>query len=98
MHILKYLHNAVLMFCSHSSVLFKLRLINVLTTLWSSRLFRGGRAAPAPAAVHGRAGALQWAQAWGERGEPAVWDCEATLWAGGLLRVTLTLLLSWYLL
>lgn len=74
----------------------KMSLIIVLTTLCSSRLFRDGRASPGPAAVHWQAGALQFA-AWGERGQSVVWDCKATLWTGGVLRVILRLLVSWYL-
>lgn len=86
-----------------SPVLFKLTLckishIFVLTTSCCSGLFRGGRTAPALAAVHRRAGALQSAPARGERGESVVGDCEATLWTGGLVRAILRLLVSWYLL
>lgn len=89
---------------SYCPVQFKQRVevshIIVPTSRCSSMLVWASHAAPAPApappaaaaAVHRQAGALQSAQARGERGESVVWDCEATSRAGGLLGVTLRLL------
>lgn len=75
--------------------------IIVPTSRWSSRLVWCSHisrapappASPAPPAF-AAAGALLLAQAWWERGVSVVWDCEATLWAGGLLQITLRLLWS----
>lgn len=63
----------------HKRTLCKMSLIIVLTILCSSRLFRDSHTAPGRAAVHWQAGTLQSAQAWGDRGQSVVWECEATL-------------------
>ncbi len=94
-------------FRSYCLVQFKQRVevshIIAPTSQCSSMLVWASHAAPAPApapappaaafaAVHWQAGTLHSAQAWRERGESVVWDCEATSRAGGLLEVTLRLL------